>query len=109
MGSIFIGLYRLFVRKTILFSGFVLLVAAVSIAGIKRLNITENIFAILPKGQEFQKFNTLLESKNISDQVVFSLSLAKTIGSPRLCGIETGITSLSNFPSAQAFAERSYD
>ncbi|HRS08806.1 MAG TPA: 1-acyl-sn-glycerol-3-phosphate acyltransferase [Bacteroidia bacterium] len=77
MGSIFIGLYRLFVRKTILFSGFVLLVAAVSIAGIKRLNITENIFAILPKGQEFQKFNTLLESKNISDQVVFSLSLAK--------------------------------
>lgn len=77
MGSIFIGLYRLFVRKPILFAGFVLLVAAVSIAGIKRLNITENIFAILPKGQEFQKFNSLLESKNISDQVVFSLSLTK--------------------------------
>ncbi|HMR46661.1 MAG TPA: 1-acyl-sn-glycerol-3-phosphate acyltransferase [Bacteroidia bacterium] len=77
MGSIFIGLYRLFVRKPILFAGFVLFVAAVSIAGIKKLNITENIFAILPKGQEFQKFNSLLESKNISDQVVFSLTLSK--------------------------------
>jgi hypothetical protein len=33
-------------------------------------------------------------------------SFAKTIGSPFFCGTETGTSSSSNLPSAQAFAAR---
>lgn len=105
MGSIFIGLYRLFVRKPILFAGFVLLVAAVSIAGIKRLNITENIFAILPKGQEFQKFNSLLESKNISDQVVFSLSLTKNSNPDEYADVAEHVKSTIDSASANLLSD----
>ena len=41
--------------------------------GIRNLRITEDIFAALPKGKQFQQFNSLIETKNISNQVLFSI------------------------------------
>jgi 1-acyl-sn-glycerol-3-phosphate acyltransferase len=51
-----------------------MLLSAVFIySGFRRLSITEDIFSALPKGKSFQQFNTIIESKNISNQVIFSM------------------------------------
>lgn len=44
--------------------------------GIQKLKISESIFSTLPKGKSFQTFSNFIENKNISNQVVFSLSVA---------------------------------
>jgi len=41
--------------------------------GISRLRVTESIFSTLPKGESFEQFTKLVESKNIINQIVFSL------------------------------------
>ncbi|WP_031530100.1 trifunctional MMPL family transporter/lysophospholipid acyltransferase/class I SAM-dependent methyltransferase [Dyadobacter crusticola] len=44
-------------------------------SGIFRLRVTESIFAALPKGKSFEEFNRLVESKNIINQIVFSIEV----------------------------------
>lgn len=52
-----------------------ILIVGILLAGIARLKVTESIFATLPKGKSFEEFNRLVESKNIINQVVFSLDI----------------------------------
>lgn len=42
--------------------------------GISRLQISENIFSTFPEGEAYEPLNALLESKNISNRVVFSVN-----------------------------------
>ncbi|HKR03789.1 MAG TPA: 1-acyl-sn-glycerol-3-phosphate acyltransferase, partial [Bacteroidia bacterium] len=64
-------------RNKILFFFSLLLFLGVAAAGILRLKISESIFSTLPKGESFAQFNKLIESKNIVNQVVFSIKPAK--------------------------------
>jgi 1-acyl-sn-glycerol-3-phosphate acyltransferase len=57
-----------FFFSLILLSGFLL-------SGILQLKVTESIFAALPKGRSFEEFNRLVESKNIINQIVFSIEI----------------------------------
>ena len=75
MGNFFVTLHAKLTNKPWLFYALLLAITSISFAGILRLRITENIFAVLPKGEEFQQFNTLIESKNISNQMVFSIAV----------------------------------
>ena len=43
--------------------------------GISRLKINQSIFSSLPKNKSFEQINSLLENKNITNQVVFSVSV----------------------------------
>lgn len=52
-----------------------LAIVGILLAGIARLKVTESIFATLPKGKSFEEFNRLVESKNIINQIVFSLEI----------------------------------
>lgn len=52
-----------------------LVIVSILVAGIARLKVTESIFATLPKGKSFEEFNRLVESKNIINQIVFSLEI----------------------------------
>jgi 1-acyl-sn-glycerol-3-phosphate acyltransferase len=65
-------LYR---NKIIFWIGFSALLLFLVI-GIRRVKISESIFATLPKGETFQSLNTFIENKNISNQVVFSLKVS---------------------------------
>lgn len=64
-------LYR---RKALFFSCLILIIGFISI-GISRLKINESIFSTLPKGKSFEHLNTLIENKNISNQVIFSIKV----------------------------------
>ncbi len=44
--------------------------------GISRLHISQNIYSTLPKGKSFEQLNKLIENKNISNQVVFSIDVS---------------------------------
>ncbi len=57
-----------------------LVIVSFLLAGITRLKVTESIFATLPKGKSFEEFNRLVESKNIINQVVFSLEIPAETG-----------------------------
>lgn len=59
-------------HKSIFFIALILLVS-ILFYGISRLTVTESIFATLPKGKSFEEFNRLIESKNIINQIVFSV------------------------------------
>lgn len=61
-------------HKAIFFLSLVGLLAILGV-GISRLKVTESIFAALPKGQKFEEFSKLIESKNIVNQIVFSLDV----------------------------------
>ena len=52
-----------------------LVIVSILVAGIARLKVTESIFATLPKGKSFEEFNRLVESKNIINQIIFSLEV----------------------------------
>jgi 1-acyl-sn-glycerol-3-phosphate acyltransferase len=51
------------------------IIVSVLFAGILRLKVTESIFATLPDGKSFEEFNRLVESKNIINQIVFSIEI----------------------------------
>jgi hypothetical protein len=53
-----------------------LVIVSILLAGIARLKVTESIFATLPKGKSFEEFNRLVESKNIINQIVFSIEIS---------------------------------
>lgn len=53
-----------------------LVIVSILLAGIARLKVTESIFATLPKGKSFEEFNRLVESKNIINQIVFSIEVS---------------------------------
>ena len=69
-------LYR---NKFLFWTGLLLLLLFLAF-GIQRLKISESIFSALPKGKSFQSFNNFIENKNISNQVVFSLSVSDKNG-----------------------------
>ena len=62
------------VRKPLVLAILLLSVTIFIFNGIRKLSITEDIFAALPKGKLFQQFNSLIETKNISNQVLFSIA-----------------------------------
>ncbi|NIJ55120.1 1-acyl-sn-glycerol-3-phosphate acyltransferase [Dyadobacter arcticus] len=61
-------------HKTAFFLGLLLIIIAL-LTGIARLRVSESIFATLPKGKSFEEFNRLVESKNIINQIVFSIDI----------------------------------
>jgi hypothetical protein len=61
-------------HKTAFFLSLAIIVS-VLFAGILRLKVTESIFATLPDGKSFEEFNRLVESKNIINQIVFSIEI----------------------------------
>ena len=67
-------LYR---NKLLFWTGVVLLLLFLAF-GIQRLKISESIYSALPKGKSFEKLNNFIENKNISNQVIFSISVSKS-------------------------------
>ncbi|TLV03567.1 trifunctional MMPL family transporter/lysophospholipid acyltransferase/class I SAM-dependent methyltransferase [Dyadobacter luticola] len=61
-------------HKTAFFLGLSLVILAL-LTGVARLRVSESIFATLPKGKSFEEFNRLVESKNIINQIVFSIEV----------------------------------
>ena len=61
-------------RKALFFLS-LLFVIAFLVFGLSRLKISENIFSTLPQGKSFEPLNALLEAKNISNNVIFSLDI----------------------------------
>ena len=74
-GDILLKLHVLLTRYKLVF--FLCLISFIGVLGygISRLRITESIFSTLPKGETFEEFNKLTESKNIINQIVFSLDV----------------------------------
>lgn len=61
-------------HKPAFFLSLIILISVLFL-GISRLSVTESIFATLPKGKSFEEFNRLIESKNIVNQIVFSINV----------------------------------
>ncbi len=59
-------------NKALFFFSLLFLLAILAF-GVSKLKISENIFSTLPEGDSFEPLNTLLESKNLSNKVVFSI------------------------------------
>ncbi len=64
----------LYKRRILFFLVFTLLLGTL-IFGVTQLRISESIFSTLPKGKAFDEFNQLITSKNISNQVLFALTV----------------------------------
>lgn len=75
MGTWALKIVDFFIRQKILFFLCLAVFICFISIGISRLKITESIFSTLPKGKSFEQLNTLIENKNISNQVVFSLKI----------------------------------
>ena len=63
-------------KRKALFYSLLFTVIVLLIFGLSRLKINENIFSTFPKGKSFEPLNALLESKNLSNNVLFSLKIA---------------------------------
>lgn len=74
MNNTLTRLVQFLVRKPLVLAILLLSVTIFIFNGIRKLSITEDIFAALPKGKLFQQFNSLIETKNISNQVLFSIA-----------------------------------
>ncbi len=73
IGQLCETIVRYFLRKKFVFwLSFSALVAFLFI-GLSKLRINEDLYAIFPKGKEFQKFNELVQQNKLNKQVVFSI------------------------------------
>ena len=61
-------------KRKVLFYSSLSIVILLLIFGLNRLKINENIFSTFPKGESFEPLNALLEAKNLSNNVIFSLN-----------------------------------
>lgn len=78
MGNLAVKIVRYLNEHKIAFFSFLLVWLCFAFAGIRKLNITEDIFAALPKGKAFQQFSSIIETKNIANQCVFSINVSNT-------------------------------
>ncbi len=78
IGDLLVKLNQLLSRNSKkLFFGLAIIVL-ILLFGISKLKVSESIFTTLPKGKDFQEFNSLVESKNLINQVVFSVGWNET-------------------------------
>ena len=77
LGNFIVKFNAFWLRHKILF--FVCLAAFFALCGIgiSRLKINESIFSSLPKAKSFEEITKLIETKNIINQVVFSINVPK--------------------------------
>ncbi len=75
IGDLLLRLHQFLSRHKPAFFLSLVFLTSFLILGISRLKVTESIFATLPKGKSFEEFNRLIESKNIINQIVFSIDI----------------------------------
>lgn len=75
LGKITLQIVEFLYRRKVVFFCCLLLIIGILAIGISRLKINESIFSTLPKGKSFEQLNTLIENKNISNQVLFSIKV----------------------------------
>jgi 1-acyl-sn-glycerol-3-phosphate acyltransferase len=75
IGDLLLRLNKFLSRHKPAFFLSLIVLISVLFLGISRLKVTESIFATLPKGKSFEEFNRLIESKNIVNQIVFSIDV----------------------------------
>jgi uncharacterized protein len=62
-------------KRKLLFFVLLIVCIAILLAGTLRIRLNEDIFSALPEGKAFRQLNTLVESKNITNQVVFAIDV----------------------------------
>ena len=60
-------------KRKVLFFLSLIFVIVFLLFGISRIKVSENIFSAFPQAASFESLNTLLESKNLSNNVIFSI------------------------------------
>ncbi|AEA43421.1 trifunctional MMPL family transporter/lysophospholipid acyltransferase/class I SAM-dependent methyltransferase [Fluviicola taffensis] len=73
IGQICARIVAFFLRKRVVFWGIFLLVLTFLGVGVSKLNINEDLYAIFPQGEEFRKFNEIVQKNKLNKQVVFSI------------------------------------
>jgi predicted RND superfamily exporter protein len=80
IGQISARIVEFFLKKRVFFWGSFALVVAFLLFGVSRLRINEDLYAILPQGKEFKKFNDIVQKNKLNKQVVFSIKAQEDEG-----------------------------
>ena len=75
MGKFILSVVGFLLKRKYVFFICLLLLIGLLITGILRLKINDSIFSVLPKDKSFEQFNQLISNKNLSGQVIFSITL----------------------------------
>ena len=75
MSQIIVQFIEYWSNKSKLFLILLILFSSVLIYGTLQLRVDQSIYSILPKGKSFEGFNEILNSKNISNKVFFSIQV----------------------------------
>ena len=74
MGKFFSNIVSFFIQKPLVFLGVFALVILILINGFAKVTLDEDIYSILPKSEQFKKFNNVIKENNLNKQVVFSVN-----------------------------------
>ena len=74
MGKFFSNIVSFFIQKPLVFLGVFGLVILILINGFTKVKLDEDIYSILPKSEQFKKFNNVIKENNLNKQVVFSVN-----------------------------------
>jgi len=66
---------KYFYAQKIIFVVIILALLSLFIVGTLKIDINENIFSTLPKGNSFTKFNKLIDQGDLSNQLIFSVKI----------------------------------
>lgn len=73
MGSFFANSVSFFQRNPVVYWSGMALLLVIAYLGFSRLKIDNSIYSIFPQGEEFQRFNQVLQENNLNKQVLFSI------------------------------------
>lgn len=89
-----------FYQRKLFFAITIIFLLGIFIFGASKININENIFSTLPKGTSFSKFSKLIDQGDLSNQLVFSLTVNDN-DSEELAVLTATLTdSLNNYAKA---------
>ncbi len=74
MGKLFSKIVSFFIQKPIAFVAVIVFLIAILFSGVLNLQLDEDIYSILPKSQEFKKFNNVIKENNLNKQIIFSIN-----------------------------------
>lgn len=75
IGLLSAHIVRFFIQRKGLFALFIAALTGVLLYGTSLLRIEKDLYAVLPKGKEFIRFNEIIQKNNLNKQVIFSLEI----------------------------------
>ena len=76
LGELVVNILKYFSKHKVLFFSMLFSIVGILSIGISRITINDSIYAVMPKGENFEEFNRLVGNKGLTGRVILNLAVS---------------------------------